>query len=81
MRNILACSLIALGMTAVAAPAMAQGVYIGPGGVGVDTGIRHGYDRDRGYRDHDRGYYEGRSVYRDRDRDGYRSRYRDDDRY
>ena len=78
MRNILACSLIALGMTAVAAPAMAQGVYIGPRGVGVDSGIRHhGYDRDRGYRDNDRGYFEGRSAYRD----GYHPRYRDDDRY
>ena len=80
MRNIAACSLIALGMVAVTAPAMAQGVYVGPGGIGVDSGIRHGYDRgydrDREYR-HDRDFREGRSVYRD----SYRPRYRDDDRY
>ena len=74
MRNILACSLIALGMSAIAAPVMAQGVFIGPNGVGVDTGIHRHHDYDRGYRDHDRGYYEGRSVYRD----DYRPRYRDD---
>ena len=53
----------------VAAPAFAQGVYIGPGGIGVDTGIHRYRDdyyrgRDREY-DRDRGPYEGRSVYRD----------------
>ena len=53
-------SLAALGMMgAVAAasptPAVAQGVYIGPGGVGVDTG-RSGW-RERRDRDRDRDAY------------------------
>ena len=75
MKSILAGSLIAM-MVAGATPVLAQGVYLGPNGVGVDIG-RHrdrDYDRDS-YRD-DRGY-EGRSVYRD---GGYRHFRNDDDR-
>jgi hypothetical protein len=50
-------SLIALGMAsalavATPAPTLAQGVYIGPGGVGVDVG-RPGW-RERDYRDDNR---------------------------
>jgi hypothetical protein len=46
-------SLIALGMaSATPAPTLAQGVYIGPGGVGVDVG-RPGW-RERDYRDDNR---------------------------
>ena len=48
-------SLIALGMAgalaaATPAPTLAQGVYVGPGGVGVDLGGRPGW-RERHYRD------------------------------
>jgi len=54
-------SVIALGMgsalaAASPAPTLAQGVYIGPGGVGVDVGPPV-------YRD--RGYYRDRDYYRD----------------
>ena len=75
MRHVLTAGIIGLGLF-VAAPASAQGIYIGPGGVGVDSGLRR--HRDDYYRDRDRDYdrgretYEGRSVYRggyDRDRD------------
>jgi hypothetical protein len=63
----LKASLIALGMAsalAVAAPAptFAQGVYVGPGGVGVDLGGRPGWRERDYYRDDYR--YERR--YRDR---------------
>ena len=55
-------SVAALGIVgalaaATPAPTLAQGVYIGPGGVGVDTG-RPGW-RERHYRDdyaYERGY-------------------------
>jgi hypothetical protein len=52
-------SLIALGLVgtmaaATPAPTLAQGVYIGPGGVGVDIG-RPGY-RERRYRGYDDDY-------------------------
>ena len=76
MKYVLTAAVIGMGVIA-AAPASAQGVYIGPGGVGVDTGVRRHdeYRRDR-YRDEDYGerrFDEGRSVYRDgerfRDRD------------
>ncbi|KQP76526.1 hypothetical protein ASF41_01675 [Methylobacterium sp. Leaf111] len=40
-------SLVALGLGLSAAPAFAQGISIGPGGVQVDPGYRRGYD-DRG---------------------------------
>ncbi len=83
MRSLLAATLIGTA-TLVAAPAFAQSVYIGPGGVGVDSGLGRGYGyghddyRDRGY---DRGrdeyrrnrFYEGRSAY---ERDGRRGDYR-----
>jgi hypothetical protein len=54
-------SLAALGMmaalaAATPAPTIAQGVYVGPGGVGVDTG-RPRYRHDRDYRDY--GYERG----------------------
>jgi hypothetical protein len=53
-------SLAVLGMTGALVavsptPAVAQGVYIGPGGVGVDVG-RPGW-RERHYRDRDRDAY------------------------
>jgi hypothetical protein len=75
MNKLIACSLLALGVASVT-PALAQGVYVGPNGVGVDTGVRHyrDYDGDRGDRYRDGGYYEGRSSY-----DGYRRHHRDDD--
>ena len=79
MRSIIAATLIGTA-TLVAAPAFAQGVYIGPGGVGIDSGVRHGYgygQRDYGDRGYERGrdtyrrdrFYEGRSAY---ERDGNR---------
>lgn len=39
--------LVALGLGLAAAPAVSQGISIGPGGVQVDPGYRRGYD-DRG---------------------------------
>jgi len=47
-------SLAALGLigaltVASPAPTLAQGVHVGPGGVGVDTG-RPGWRHDRAYR-------------------------------
>jgi hypothetical protein len=65
-------SLIALGMAsalaaATPAPTLAQGVYIGPGGVGVDVG-RPGW-RERDYYRDDYTYERGRGYER-----GYRSR-------
>jgi hypothetical protein len=56
-------SLAALGMmgalaAATPAPTLAQGVYVGPGGVGIDTG-RPGW-RERHYRGHDDYAYERR---------------------
>ncbi len=77
MRHLLMAALIGVGTTA-ALPVFAQGLYIGPGGVGVDSGIHRGYDRDRdAYRGRDeyrgRRTYEGRSAY-DRD-NGPRDRY------
>ncbi len=77
MRSILAATILGAA-TLVAVPAFAQGVYVGPGGVGVDTGIGRGYDRG----DYDRGYdrrrdeyrrdrrYEGRSAYEGREYEG-----------
>jgi hypothetical protein len=54
-------SLIALGMASALAaatptPTLAQGVHIGPGGVGIDVG-RPGW-RERHYRGHDAYAYE-----------------------
>ena len=56
-------SLAALGLmgalaAATPAPTLAQGVYVGPGGVGIDTG-RPGW-RERHYRGHDDYAYERR---------------------
>jgi hypothetical protein len=56
-------TLVALGFAgamaiAASAPTFGQGVYIGPGGVGVDTG-RPGW-RERHYRDHNYAYERGR---------------------
>ena len=55
-------SLAALGIVgalaaATPAPTQAQGVYVGPGGVGVDVG-RPGW-RERDYRDRGYGYERG----------------------
>ena len=75
MLKIAAFSLLAMSAL-IATPLAAQGIYVGPGGVGVDPGIRlhRDRDRDRDYRYRDReGYYEGRSI----DRDRYRH-HRDD---
>jgi hypothetical protein len=60
MRTFVVSALIAAGLAAgAAAPAFAQaGVYIGPGGVGVDVG-RPGYREDRGP-PRDRDYREDR---------------------
>jgi hypothetical protein len=69
-------SLIALGFAgalaaATPAPSLAQGVYIGPGGVGVDVGRPRSRERDyRGYDDYayDRRFRGGcRTVTIDRD--------------
>lgn len=56
----LALSIAAAAVVFTAAPAMAQGFYIGPGGVGVDVGphyYRHYYYRH--YRDYPPGWYRG----------------------
>ena len=71
-------SLIALGFAgamaaATPAPTLAQGVHIGPGGVGIDIGrpgYRERHYRDRGYNDyaHDRRFRGGcRTVTIERD--------------
>lgn len=92
MKKILAAALLVGTLPLVSgasAPAAAQGITIGPGGVGVDPGYRE----DRGYRDErrygddrdDRGY--GRQRYgRDQDQDDddrprrrHRRHYEDDD--
>ena len=75
LKSILTASLVAATVS-FAAPAFAQGVYFGPGGVGVDLGHhRDNYDRER-YRDDYRrgGYYEGRSAYGDGGPRYYRDR-------
>jgi hypothetical protein len=58
-------SLIALGLVgamaaATPAPTLAQGVYVGPGGVGVDIG-RPGYRGEHRYRGYDDYAYDRRS--------------------
>ena len=74
MKKIVTISALAAGLFSVT-PVFAQGVYLGPGGVGVDVGPRYHRDYDR--RDDYRRYNEdeGRSVYRYHDR---RDRYDDD---
>ena len=62
-------------------PASAQGVYVGPGGVGIDIGPPRRDYRDRDY-DRPRRYEERPRVYREQprcrtyyvDRGGYRER-------
>ena len=77
MRSILIATFVGAA-TLAAVPAFAQGVYIGPGGVGIDSGIGHRYDRDD-YRD--RGYYRDRDAYRrDRFYEGRSAYERDGDR-
>ena len=75
MIKLISGAFVLLGIVAVT-PAAAQGVYIGPNGVGVDSGIhpRHRDNDRRYYRDRD----EGRSVYRE-DRRYDRHRDFDDD--
>ena len=60
---VIARTLVALGFVGamaigMPAPSLAQGVYIGPGGVGIDTG-RPAY-RERSYRDRSYAYERGR---------------------
>jgi hypothetical protein len=57
-RTLVALGFIGVIGIATPAPTVAQGVYIGPGGVGVDTG-RPGW-RERHYRDHNYAYERGR---------------------
>jgi hypothetical protein len=52
-RTLVALGFVGVMAIATPAPSLAQGVYIGPGGVGIDTG-RPAY-RERYYRGH-RGY-------------------------
>jgi hypothetical protein len=65
----LALSIAAAAVVLTAAPALAQGIYVGPGGFGVDVGPRHHY---RDYRDYPPGWHRGhhygwyRHQYRDR---------------
>jgi hypothetical protein len=67
MTKFLYCAVIAASLGAIT-PVAAQGVYIGPNGVGVDTGVRPYRDHDRDYyRDRDRDVREGRSAYERRD--------------
>ena len=78
LKSILTATLVTATVS-FAAPAFAQGVYFGQGGVGVDLGHRHGYyDRERDHDDYRRGgYYEGRSAYGDGGPRYYRDRDRD----
>ena len=78
--KLLLAGILAASTLSIAAPAVAQSVYIGPnGGVGVGIGARpYGYERDRDAYSGRRPTYEGRSAYRgdrdfrrDRDRDRY----------
>jgi len=57
-RTLLAVGFVGAIALASPAPTLAQGVYIGPGGVGLATG-RPGW-RERHYRDHDYAYERGR---------------------
>jgi hypothetical protein len=57
-RTLVAVGFVGAMAIATAAPTLAQGVYIGPGGVGVDTG-RPAY-RERYYRDRSYAYERGR---------------------
>lgn len=65
-------------------PAAAQGITVGPGGVGIDIGPQRRDYRDRDY-DRPRGYYEERREYRPQprcrtylvDRGGYTERVRE----
>jgi hypothetical protein len=59
-RTLVAVGFVGAMAIATSAPSLAQGVYIGPGGVGIDTG-RPAY-RERYYRDH-RGYAYERGRY------------------
>ena len=81
MKSLVAGTMLVAGLV-VAAPAFSQGIYVGPGGVGVDSGFGYGRGhrdvyRDRGYRDDygRRGYYEGRSVSRGYGHRDYDDRY------
>ena len=57
-RTLLAVGFVGAIALASPAPTLAQGVYIGPGGVGLDTGRPEW--RERHYRDHDYAYERGR---------------------
>jgi len=59
-RTLLAVGFVGAIALASPAPTLAQGVYIGPGGVGLDTG-RPGW-RERHYRDHNYAYEREDSV-------------------
>ena len=70
--RVVALAAISLSALGAASSVYAQGIYLGPGGVGVDTGVRIGGGyREREYRRHRedrRDRYERR---RDRDRNFY----------
>jgi hypothetical protein len=63
-RRLAALGFVSAMVVVTPAPTLAQGVYIGPGGVGIDTGrppYPERYYRDRDYRDdRDYGYERGR---------------------
>ena len=67
----LALSIAAAAVVFTAATALAQGIYIGPRGFGVETGPH--YYRDYGYpgwyRGHHYGWYRHHRFYRDWDDD------------
>lgn len=52
----LALSIAAAAVVLTSAPALAQGIYVGPGGFGVDVGPRPYY---REYRHYPPGWYRG----------------------
>ena len=67
----LALSIAAAAVVFTAAPALAQGIYVGPRGFGVETGPHYyrDYDHPGWYRGHHYGWYGRRRVPRDWDED------------
>jgi hypothetical protein len=55
----LTLSIAAAAVVFTAAPALAQGIYVGPGGFGVDVGPRPYYRDYREYRDYPPGWSRG----------------------
>ena len=65
----LALSIAAAAVVFTAAPALAQGIYVGPRGFGVDVAPRYYRDYDYPAWRHHYGWYRHHRFYRDWDED------------